>query len=259
MNLNNEYKDVIFRLKSEKNFMMYLSLLQSLVDKYVIFIATSGTGAAQYLTPRHIAVMKKMGLSMEHSEYGYCPYVAIMVKGKKLYEETSRHKDKPLTFTMSLNGHTIFVYSASFDCKSNIGCGAYVLFDGVNFLHGCRGFNFLVFDSDSDEIVDTRGFDTLYFNSCACWNNPVQNALLQFAEKYGGGGEGMHNSYPSTPTKKQCRYNALGTVYLSTKIQRAPGRNTKQYQNKRIVVECWNNASHRQNACSMGRKTLSFL
>ena len=171
----NDYPETVKKLRTEYDFLRYLQLLKEIIHNYVIFITVCDTGAAPYYTPEHAAAMAELGLKINMLQRYRQPYIAVIDHGKVIREICSEKLDEPLTLEGKINNHDIWIYSAGFNYQVGIGTGAYVCIDGANFLRGCRGFNFLVFDVEKDEIIDTRGFDT--FDLAKCKNSSTSDQI----------------------------------------------------------------------------------
>ena len=198
----NDYPETVKKLRTEYDFLRYLQLLKEIIHNYVIFITVCDTGAAPYYTPEHAAAMAELGLKINMLQRYRQPYIAVIDHGKVIREICSEKLDEPLTLEGKINNHDIWIYSAGFNYQVGIGTGAYVCIDGANFLRGCRGFNFLVFDVEKDEIIDTRGFDT--FDLAKCKNsstNPIERYFWSFMRKYGGGVQLITFQPPRFPPK----------------------------------------------------------
>ncbi|WP_051650339.1 adenylyltransferase/cytidyltransferase family protein [Selenomonas sp. AB3002] len=179
----NSYDLFIRKLKKEKDFERYLNLLKVAKETFVVFIAVGDTGAGVSFTPdlsHHF--MRCLGTSVNMADKFRRPYVVVLDKGTVLQEICSEELDKPIVLRGNIGRHTFEVYSAGFGCNTGFGMGAYLQIDGANYLHGGRGFNFLVFDLEGDYLIDTKTFDT--FDNCICHSelNPVDNALRQYSE-----------------------------------------------------------------------------
>ena len=182
-----QYDETVMKLRREKDFLAYLKLLKEVAPKFTIFITVADTGAGPYYTPQHAAAMADLGLKINMLNRYRAPYIAIINKGKVIQELTSDKIDEPIIIGGKISYHDCETYSAGFNYQVGIGSGAFVRFDGTNFSVGGRGFNFLVFDVEQDEVVDTRGFDT--FEDAKCFGGDKdynKQKILSFVHKWGG-------------------------------------------------------------------------
>ena len=210
------YPEDVRQLRQEQDFLRYLKLLKKIEPNYLIFITVSDTGAGPYFLPEHAVAMAELGLKINMLHRYRQPYIAIINHGKVVREMCSEKLDEPLTFTGKINNHDLYIYSAGFNCQSSIGMGAVVMFDGVPFGVGNRGFDFLVFDTEEDEIVDARGFDTFNLAKCNTATNSFEPALMSFVQKYGGG-YNFAQPYCLEPHLKAIQTSLIGNNGLSSK------------------------------------------
>ena len=176
------------RLTKQTNFLGYLRALKECLPRYLVFIAVSDTGAAQYFTAEHAAAMAELGLKVNMTNRYRQPYIAIIDKGQVAKEIVSAKLDEPLTVSCKLGEHDVLVYSAGFGYQKGICMGAMVMIDGADYMRGGRGFNFLIFDVDNDEIVDNRSFDMFSGGRCNNQMSGISLPLTSFVKNWGGGG-----------------------------------------------------------------------
>lgn len=171
-------------LKTEINLLSYLRLLKAGIPHYLVIITVADTGAAPYFTPECAQAMLDLGLTINMLERYRQPYIAIIDHGNVVQEKISEDLEKPIVIKGKLNHHDLVIYSAGFMCMTGIGCGASILIDEVNYNASGRGFDFFVFDTRHDRIVDTCYFDT--YDMCKCYhrNPPSEPALRAFQKKY---------------------------------------------------------------------------
>lgn len=165
-------------ISNERDLLSYLNLLEKSLLRYVIIIAVCDTGAAEYFTQRCAEAMMKMGLKINMFGRFRQPYIAIIDQGNVLIEKSSEDLTCPIIVNGKLNHHDIVVYSAGYCYQHGVGSGAIMLIDGANYMHGGRGFNFLIYDKKKDVIVDSCSFDTYAFGKCNRSFNPYESALV---------------------------------------------------------------------------------
>lgn len=150
-------------LRSEKNFLKYLYILKGILSQYVVFIAIEDTGIGPYFTSKHAQALLDLGIRtnmMEEVENRFQrPFLAIINKGQLLVEKYSDDLKKALVTKGKLNNHDMVIYSAGYQCSEGFGSGARAFIDGVDYFVPGRGFKFLIYDIDSDDIVDSSTFD----------------------------------------------------------------------------------------------------
>ena len=177
---------MIEKLTKQTNFLDYLRALKECLPHYVVFIAVNDTGAAQYFTAEHATAMAELGLKVNMTNRYRQPYIAIIDKGRVAKEIVSAKLDEPLTVSCKLGKHNVLVYSAGFGCQKGAGMDAMVMIDGADYMRGGRGFNFLIFDADNDEILDNRSFDMYDEGRCNNQMSGISLPLTSFVKNWGG-------------------------------------------------------------------------
>ncbi len=171
------------RLKTEWDLLSYLRLLKACLSQYLVIITVADTGAASYFTPECAQAMMDLGLKVNMLQRYRQPYIAIIDHGNIIHEQYSENLEQPLWVEGKVNYHDIAVYSAGFMWRHGVGSGAMVLIDGANYQLNGRGFNFFVFDTAKDNIIDSCVFDT--FAGCSTHINiPISEPLLSFRDRY---------------------------------------------------------------------------
>ena len=166
--MDNSADGVLQKLQGEQGFFAYLKLLREILHRYVVFIVVGDTGFGPFFKQEHADALRQLGLQADHWDKYRQPYLAVINKGSVVREKTTDQLTEPVTLQGKLNSHDFIAYSGGYFCSSGVGFRALVMIDGKNYGMG-RGFNFVVYDSDCDKVVDCHRFDT-YLGQCVNQN-----------------------------------------------------------------------------------------
>lgn len=132
----------------------YLEELERVKERYLICISvkdTPGIVFSQELVP----LMEKLGLKKSLYEQHWHPYLAVLDRGRNVYESIGEI-DQELTFETKLDNLDIELLSSSYKGKNR----SEIIIDGKDYSKDIRGLNIVVYDRKCGCIADSVSFDT---------------------------------------------------------------------------------------------------
>lgn len=174
-------------LKTEYDFIQYVSLLKEVANKYVVIVTTRDTPWGPAFEQHKTKVLKDVGFGVDlYGKYRYA-YAAIMDEGRVLFEKIGVTTKDIVTHELVIDGDRIVISSSGFEADVIYGFTAgSILINGEEVSARGRGLNFVVYDKLSKKLVDTVNFDT-YSNQLSC-RHPLEalERIQRFAEKHVG-------------------------------------------------------------------------
>lgn len=157
-------------LQTETDFDAYMDMILENLDNWTIFIAalddyTSGMNEENYSN------FKKMGLKLICDGKFRDAYVAAIEKGTVIYEAISDRK-----INCELETHIKPVVLSSSGWNQNPQCT--IKIDGQNYAICGRGLNIVIYDNESNIVIDSVAFDTFDINKSAIRDNVLTSSLL---------------------------------------------------------------------------------
>lgn len=150
------YKKVrnVALLQLDFQFESYLSRLKDCFADKIIFISASDEMSSA-LTNKEKERLQTLGLQTNFSDCYRKSYLAVIENGTVIYETSS---DDKLSYSDEITGTSI-PYSL---VSSNYNTGSYaeIIIDNTNYARNTRGFNIVVYDPDTQMVLDSVSFDT---------------------------------------------------------------------------------------------------
>ena len=106
------------------------------------------------LEPEDFAALEDLGLSLVTQGEALQSYIGIISNGETLYEAIS---DYELIHEEAIPGGTIQVSSRNW---WNLNPGASIIINGTEYSLSGRGLNIVVYDHETDCVIDNAAFDT---------------------------------------------------------------------------------------------------
>lgn len=141
-------------LNLENDFMTYVNKLVNEYSDKVIFMAVSNDFSSNWSEEQKQFFRDEFGLKIDLSEMYRGAYVAVIEQGVVTYEASSNRK-------INYKGKTL-IGDRSYDITSS---GYYplataqIIIEGVNYSAGGEGLNIVVYDPESDLIIDSAWSD----------------------------------------------------------------------------------------------------
>lgn len=162
-------------LQSETNLHEYLQKLIDNKDKWIILIAASEDFTDALDENTHIQ-LEELGLIMSRDAVFSDSYLALIDRGELKYEAVSGRR---LDYETSLSGIDIKMGSAGW----KVGSYSNLSINGKDYATKGRGLNFVVYDTESELVIDTVSFDTFLPGMKFSRNQSLVNSLLRAYEQ----------------------------------------------------------------------------
>lgn len=150
------YKKVrnVALLQLDFQFESYLTRLKDRFADKTIFISASDEMSSA-LTDKEKERLQALGLQTNFSDCYRKSYLAVIENGTVIYETSS---DDKLSYSGEIGGTNIPYSLVS--SNYNTGSCAEIIIDNTNYARNTRGFNIVVYDTDTQMILDSVSFDT---------------------------------------------------------------------------------------------------
>ena len=152
-----KWQQMMEQLKYEEDFLGYIDLLQKFVRNYVIMLVSCDTPWGPNLTKERALALKELGLTADLFAKFRHSYAVVMDEGKVLFEKLSPSEKESVERTVTLGEDKIELLSAGFDTPQ--GKNAYIKINGNIVSTRARGLNFVVYDKEKKQVIDTVNFD----------------------------------------------------------------------------------------------------
>ena len=167
---------VLSTLRIETDFKKYLSILQVLAKKYCIMVAAADTPCGPFFTEEIARMYMDIGFKVALHDKFRCSYAGIIDAGNLIYEEIS--ETDRVQKCIKLEDYEVEIASIGFNAP--YGNDGIVKINGNRYSVGGRGLSFVVYDKESNNVVDAVRFDT-YSQNFPCYR-PSQ--VKEQLEKY---------------------------------------------------------------------------
>lgn len=141
-------------LQLDFQFESYLSRLKDCFSDKTIFISASDEMSSA-LSDKEKERLQALGLQTNFSDCYRKSYLAVIENGTVTYENAS---DDKLSYSGKITG-TNLPYSLV-SSNYNTGSCAEIIIDNTNYARNTRGFNIVVYDADTQMVLDSVSFDT---------------------------------------------------------------------------------------------------
>lgn len=150
------YKKVrnVALLQLDFQFESYLSRLKDCFADKTIFVSASDEMSSA-LTDKEKERLQALGLQTNFSDCYRKSYLAVIENGTVIYETSS---DDKLSYSGEITGTNIPYSLVS--SNYNTGSCAEIIIDNTNYARNTRGFNIVVYDTDTQMVLDSVSFDT---------------------------------------------------------------------------------------------------
>ena len=170
------YKKVrnVALLQLDFQFESYLSRLKDCFADKTIFISASDEMSSA-LTDKEKERLQALELQTNFSDCYRKSYLAVIENGTVIYETSS---DDKLSYSGEITGTNIPYSLVS--SNYNTGSCAEIIIDNTNYARNTRGFNIVVYDADTQMVLDSVSFDT--FDPAHTANRDNASALRYLQE-----------------------------------------------------------------------------
>jgi hypothetical protein len=142
------------RIKKETDITKYLLFIND--PRYTVFVAVRDT-ASRKLNAEIMAGLSASGLKEDLRGKERQSYTAVIDRGVVGFEELAPGKGVSLAHRGTFeNGVEYGLYSSDFTAKN--ACS--IVIDGAEYAVNKRGLNFVVYDNERKEVIDSVAFDT---------------------------------------------------------------------------------------------------
>ena len=135
------------------DFRIYLQYIKEKMENRTIIFAAAHD-YVMGLEPEDFAALEDLGLSLVTQGEALQSYIGIISNGETLYEAIS---DYELIHEEAIPGGTIQVSSRNW---WNLNPGASIIINGTEYSLSGRGLNIVVYDHETDCVIDNAAFDT---------------------------------------------------------------------------------------------------
>ena len=163
------------KLSSERNFYNYIDCLAEHKDDWNIFISVSEEYTYKMTEADYDFLQEKLGLQLIAKGEFSNSYMAVIERGSLLHEELSNRK---IEQTMEVDGHTVRLVSSGWYYVPTVS----IKIDGREYTQSGRGIHFVVYDNESELVIDNVRFDTYQESKPAFRNRGVPVSYLRAYE-----------------------------------------------------------------------------
>lgn len=125
------------------------------IEKKLLLISIKDTGE-RYIDDDIKDFMLKMGLRANLKGSLQCAYIAVISDDTVIYEKLSETCNTPLEYESKIDQVSVKITSKPYKCGND----AEIFVNGFDYSAKYRGLNIVVYDKDSDQVVDSVAFDT---------------------------------------------------------------------------------------------------
>ncbi len=148
-------KSEIGILRSIDNINEYLDVLSFIKEKYIIFLSVKDT-PGDGLTAKIIEKLKQLGFSNFSKEL-WRMYAGVVVNGHILCDKSADEVELPVIYEYKdLYEKPYFYISSHAWRKEN---KSEIIINGVDYSANIRGINIVVYDNNTEKVLDSIGFD----------------------------------------------------------------------------------------------------
>lgn len=134
------------------DFTEYLKAIKD--QNYSVFISVKDE-ASNGLTDEMVDALKELGLKTDWSDKYRWSYYAVIISGKVIFEEAS---ENALTIAKRFrNNRSYYAITSKGYYAGDV---ATIIIDGSNYSKNGRGFNIVVYDNTTSNVIDSVSFDT---------------------------------------------------------------------------------------------------
>lgn len=157
-------EEYLERLTEETNLGAYLDLLRRAAEQYTVLIAVRDTPWGTSFTPFLTAKLLAMGLKTDlYGKYRYA-YGAVIDRGKVIFERMPSARNQKAAWSGKIGKVKAALESRGFELSPS---AAKIEIGGRDYSVSLRGLNIVVYDKETDAVLDTVNFDT-YAETLTC-------------------------------------------------------------------------------------------
>lgn len=161
---------IVAMLQSEQNFEVYLQRLLDGKSKRVILMTVCYDGVGG-VTDSDYQMFDRMEQSLIRNAKGGDSYIAVIDAGQLKYEAVS---DESISYTSEIDGSDLYIRSSG--AVENP--GASISIDGTEYAMGSSGLNIVVYDKNTQMVIDSVSFHTYTAGKEAERNYGLEEAFL---------------------------------------------------------------------------------
>lgn len=147
------FEECFDNLKHTRDFDLYLDVLNCLKNKYLIILSVRDI-SSQNLSDALLEKIHNIGFSNYKTDIR-SSYVGIINSGNVIYNEFSLSAENPVLYDGTIGDIKIFVSSK----LPKFGNKAEIIIDSEDYSLNEKGLNFVVYDCEKQEVVDSSGYD----------------------------------------------------------------------------------------------------
>lgn len=167
-------------LHTETDFTKYITLLKRLAKRYCIMVAAADTPCGPYFTEEIARMYMDIGFKVDLRNKYRCGYAGILDGGKIIFEDVS--VTEIVQKCVKLDNTEIEIASIGFNAP--YGNDGIIKINGKRYSVGGRGLSFVVYDKESNNVVDAVRFDT-YSKNCICYRpSQVKEELEKYIKEH---------------------------------------------------------------------------
>ncbi len=152
------------KLRVEKDFKNYLSLLAGFARRYCVMAAAKGTPFGSAFTDDIAAAFMRAGFKKDLRRKNNCAYVALIDGGRIVLELLEENTAKVLNVSVNLDmGQEVNLFSSG-EKALEVNKGL-ISVKGREYSPNEQGLNFVVYDKVTDTVIDAVCFDPTKENS----------------------------------------------------------------------------------------------
>ncbi len=140
-------------LKATDNIYRYLDILQIIKSGYLIVLAVRDT-PGDYLPQDIVQKLFHLGFTKFSKEL-WRMYIGVSIKSAILFNWAGKHPESPVEYLFCSNNIDLDISSKAWR-KGN---QAAIIINGIDYAVNVRGLNIVVYDVESNQLVDSVGYD----------------------------------------------------------------------------------------------------
>ena len=140
-------------LETQTEFAQYVNLLSDNLDKWTVLMSVSNDSTYGMTNEDYTFMKDKLGLNLFRDCDPGGSYIAVLSDGKLLYESSS---NQVLNHTINVNGDTINLLSSNWITSPKVS----IKINGTEYSQDHLGLNIVVFDNESNLVIDSVAFET---------------------------------------------------------------------------------------------------
>ena len=135
------------------NIYEYISRINKIKNNLLVVITAKDTPGMS-ISDKLLSQLKTLGIKSSLDNAHWCGYIAVIFRGVILYENCEYQKK--IEYKIKIQELELDILSAPLHCGND----SSTIINGKEYSTKSRGLNFVVYDFDRKQVIDSVGFDT---------------------------------------------------------------------------------------------------